>query len=101
MTAKTFPRTLEMIPLSNVPDATITIPGSKSLTNRALILAALADGTSELSGALASDDTSVMIDSLRRLGFSVEEEDEGLTLRIAGLDGKIPEKSAELYIGNS
>lgn len=103
MTAKTFPQTLEMIPLASVPDATISIPGSKSLTNRALILAALAQGTSELRGALASEDTAVMIDSLRRLGFSVEAEaeDEGRTLRIAGLGGEVPANSAELYIGNS
>src|SRR5947207_998943 len=59
-------------PLERVPDTTVTIPGSKSLTNRALILAALADGESCLNGALDSQDTHVMIDSLRRLGFKVE-----------------------------
>ena len=95
------PDTLEIIPLESVPNVTISIPGSKSLTNRALILAALADGTSTLEGALASEDTAVMIDSLQRLGFEIIVEKFGETLRIAGRNGEIPSKKAELFVANS
>src|SRR5262245_30151619 len=76
-------------------------PGSKSITNRALVCAALAEGTSTLTGALDSDDTRVMIDSLGRLGIRVESKDEGRTLIVHGCGGEIPAKEAELFVGNS
>lgn len=55
------------------PEGTVTVPGSKSLTNRALVAAALAEGTSHLEGALRSDDTAAMVGCLRALGVDVEE----------------------------
>lgn len=76
-------------------------PGSKSITNRALVIAALAEGNSVLRGALASEDTQVMIESLARLGVRVVEKDAGATLEVAGCAGKIPNASADLFIGNS
>ena len=80
-------------------------PGSKSITNRALVCAALVDGRSVLHGALDSEDTRVMIDSLKRLGIAVNvqaERDTGnLTLSIEGFAGKIPVASADLFIANS
>lgn len=76
-------------------------PGSKSITNRALVIAALAEGNSVLRGALASEDTQVMIESLARLGVRVVEKDAGATLEVAGCAGKIPNSSADLFIGNS
>jgi 3-phosphoshikimate 1-carboxyvinyltransferase len=76
-------------------------PGSKSITNRALVCAALAKGTSTLSGALDSEDTQVMIECLRQLGISVESRDEGTTLVVHGCGGKIPAQSADLFVGNS
>lgn len=76
-------------------------PGSKSITNRALICAALADGPSLLRGALDSDDTRVMIDALRQVGLQVEHDREAKTIQIVGCGGKIPATEAELYIGNS
>jgi 3-phosphoshikimate 1-carboxyvinyltransferase len=76
-------------------------PGSKSITNRALVIAALAEGVSTLRGALASEDTHVMIDSLARLGIGVQESQGGETLMIHGCGGKIPEREAELFVGNS
>lgn len=88
-------------PLERVPDTTVTIPGSKSLTNRALILAALADGESCLNGALDSQDTHVMIDSLRRLGFRVEVDPTGELIRVSGQNGHIPASQADLFIENS
>ncbi|AOW92232.1 3-phosphoshikimate 1-carboxyvinyltransferase [Rhodococcus sp. WMMA185] len=62
--------------------ATVALPGSKSITNRALILAALANGPSTLSGALRSRDTDLMIDALRTLGITVEAVGDGSTLRV-------------------
>src|SRR5882724_5152642 len=76
-------------------------PGSKSITNRALVCAALAEGTSVLSGALDSEDTRVMIESLGRLGIKVESRDEGTTLIVHGCGGQIPAHQADLFVGNS
>lgn len=76
-------------------------PGSKSITNRALVCAALAKGTSTLTGALDSEDTRVMIDSLGRLGIRVEVRDAGRTLVVDGCSGKIPAEKADLFVGNS
>jgi 3-phosphoshikimate 1-carboxyvinyltransferase len=82
-------------------NASIRPPGSKSITNRALICAALAKGTSTLEGALASEDTEVMIESLRRLGIPVEVELDGSRLRVQGFGAEWPNQQAELFIGNS
>ncbi len=79
----------------------VRVPGSKSLTNRALIVAALADGPSLLSGALDSDDTRVMVDSLQRLGIGVEHDPTAGTIRVAGSGNKIPAREADLYVANS
>lgn len=76
-------------------------PGSKSITNRALVCAALAEGTSTLTGALDSEDTRVMIDSLRLLGISVERQDDRSRLVVSGCGGKIPASEADLFVGNS
>jgi 3-phosphoshikimate 1-carboxyvinyltransferase len=81
--------------------ARVRPPGSKSITNRALVCAALADGTSTLSGALASEDTQVMIDGLRQLGIGVESRDAGRTLVVTGTAGRIPTAEAELFCANS
>lgn len=80
---------------------TIGIPGSKSLTNRALVAAALADGTSILSGALLADDTHRMIDILKRLGFAVASDPRGGRIEITGSGGYIPNADAECFCGNS
>src|SRR4051812_20662909 len=76
-------------------------PGSKSITNRALICAALAEGVSQLTGALDSEDTRVMIDGLRRLGIEVESHDAGTRLLVHGAAGEIPALEADLFCGNS
>jgi 3-phosphoshikimate 1-carboxyvinyltransferase len=76
-------------------------PGSKSITNRALVCAALANGVSTLTGALDSDDTRVMIDGLRRLGIEVESRDGGTTLSVQGTNGQIPALEADLFCANS
>lgn len=76
-------------------------PGSKSITNRALICAALADGDSLLTGALASEDTHVMLESLHRLGVRAVEDQAAATIAVAGCGGEWPQKSADLFVGNS
>ena len=88
-------------PVSGPIRGRIRPPGSKSITNRALVCAASADGASTLTGALDSEDTRVMIDSLGRLGIKVDSTDYGTTLRIHGCGGKIPAASADLFVGNS
>ncbi|HAY79099.1 MAG TPA: 3-phosphoshikimate 1-carboxyvinyltransferase [Planctomycetaceae bacterium] len=80
---------------------TIRPPGSKSITNRALVCAALANGRSELHGALASEDTHVMIDSLQRLGIEVIQDSRHETLTVAGCGGQLPADRAELFVANS
>lgn len=96
-----MPPTIEIEPARQPLQASIRPPGSKSITNRALVCAALADGESLLTGALVSDDTEVMIDSLRRLGIDVAVEDQGHTLRVSGGAGTFPASQAELFVGNS
>jgi 3-phosphoshikimate 1-carboxyvinyltransferase len=81
--------------------ASIRPPGSKSITNRALVCAALAEGESVLTGALRSEDTQVMIEALRRLGLGVEEDAGGGTIRLAGCGGRIPSHHAKIFVGNS
>jgi 3-phosphoshikimate 1-carboxyvinyltransferase len=81
--------------------ASVTPPGSKSITNRARICAALADGQSTLSGVLDSEDTRVMIESLRRLGIEVHQDDQRDVMTISGCGGHLPRRSADLFVGNS
>ena len=81
--------------------ATITPPGSKSLTNRALVLAALAAGPCHVSNVLFADDTEVMLAGLERLRFRVDIERASGTVRVEGGGGRIDADSAELFCGNS
>ncbi len=67
---------LPIAPLARPVRATVRVPGSKSLTNRALLIAALADGRSTLTGALRSDDTRYMAGALRALGIAIDEADD-------------------------
>ncbi|QDT73918.1 3-phosphoshikimate 1-carboxyvinyltransferase [Lacipirellula limnantheis] len=92
---------IEMTPVAGPVKGSIRPPGSKSITNRALICAALAEGSSTLRGALESEDTQVMIAALKQLGIGVEVSDRGRTLRVNGCGGKIPAKAAELFVANS
>src|SRR5687768_15452023 len=92
---------LPIRPFEGPVDATVQVPGSKSYTNRAIPIAALAEGRSVLRGALVSDDTVRMVDSLRRLGFRVEEADGGTVCEVRGQGGRIPAEAAELFVGNS
>jgi 3-phosphoshikimate 1-carboxyvinyltransferase len=92
---------IEIKPIQTKINAIIRVPGSKSYTNRALITAALADGTSTITNALFSDDTKYMAASLNALGIPVEEEQGAQRFVIQGKNGIIPVKQANLFVGNA
>jgi 3-phosphoshikimate 1-carboxyvinyltransferase len=94
------PGPLHVPKLTAPPRLTWTVPGSKSITNRALLLAALADGKSELEGVLESDDTRHMRAALEALGISVRARD-ATTLEVDGGRHRLHAPSAPLFIGNS
>lgn len=96
-----MPESLEIQPVGHPIHSRIRPPGSKSITNRALVCAALADGQSTLTGALDSEDTRVMIEGLRSLGISVAVADEGRTLAVSGCGGRIPAATGAIFVENS
>ncbi|GAB6186982.1 3-phosphoshikimate 1-carboxyvinyltransferase [Thermopirellula anaerolimosa] len=89
------------VPTCGPIQGSIRPPGSKSITNRALICAALAEGESELTGVLDSEDTQVMAAALNRLGIAVARSETSDALRVSGCGGRIPAQSAELFLANS
>jgi 3-phosphoshikimate 1-carboxyvinyltransferase len=106
-----LPALIEMVPLAKPVRAEITVPGSKSITNRALILAALAEGEVTLKGALWSEDTQIMVACLKQLGFLVNvapdpDEPCNRTITVFGEDGLVPAGGTEtlpldLFVGNA
>lgn len=98
---RTYPVQLPLTPVNHPVDASVELPGSKSLTNRALVLAALANGISTLEGALLSEDSAVMIESLHRLGILVTVDAARERITVHGQAGRIPAAQAELFVGNS
>ncbi|MFW5682050.1 MAG: 3-phosphoshikimate 1-carboxyvinyltransferase, partial [Phycisphaeraceae bacterium] len=84
----------------------VRVPGSKSLTNRALLLAALAAGTTRLTGVLFADDTRRMMEALQTLGFSLDCDEDAATVTLHGRGGTIPNagepgQDVELFLGNA
>ena len=77
----------------------VHLPGSKSISNRVLLLAALSHGTTTVHDLLASDDTQVMLNALRQIGCTVDES--GSTVQITGLGGRLPHAPATLFMGNA
>jgi 3-phosphoshikimate 1-carboxyvinyltransferase len=106
-----LPELIEIVPLQTRVVAAISVPGSKSITNRALILAALADGETVLRGGLWSEDTQVMVDCLQDLGFMVNvapdvHEPCNRTITVYGKGGTVPPGGSEqqpldLFVGNA
>jgi 3-phosphoshikimate 1-carboxyvinyltransferase len=96
-----LPDRIEITPAAGPVRGRIRPPGSKSITNRTLVFAALAQGDTTLTGTLDSEDTRVMIDSLRQLGLKVEVQDEGRTITVQGRGGRIPASTADLFVENS
>jgi len=106
-----LPDLIEIVPLDKPVRAEITVPGSKSITNRALVLAALADGEVTLEGALWSEDTQVMVDCLQRLGFRAGVERDprescNRLITVRGRGGEVPnggtpKQPLDLFVGNA
>jgi 3-phosphoshikimate 1-carboxyvinyltransferase len=106
-----LPDLIEVSPPTRQKESKVVLPGSKSLTNRALILAALASNPVTLRGALWSEDTQAMVECLERLGFHVEVADDpaepaNRTLRVRGAGGRIPnagtpDQPLELFVENA
>lgn len=106
-----LPSIIEIVPVHFSGARSISVPGSKSITNRALILAALCRGKTTLRGALWSEDTQVMVDCLRELGFKVDVIDDpeevcNRLITVEGLGGHIPkagtrDQPLELFVGNA
>ena len=100
----TYPSELAIAPLAKPVNATVTVPGSKSITNRALVLAALSgEHSCVLAGALQSEDTAVMLDALRTLGLDVEIDDEDPTSVFISHPEQLERAPAEadLFVANS
>ncbi|MGC4190197.1 MAG: 3-phosphoshikimate 1-carboxyvinyltransferase [Thermomicrobiales bacterium] len=95
------PDRIEMIPVHRPVTGTAFVPGSKSITNRALPIAGLARGHSTLTGALFSDDTRYMAQALNDLGIAVTDSPEESRFEITGGDGTFSATDADLFIGNS
>ena len=106
-----LPDLIEIIPPAAPPAGVIAIPGSKSITNRALILAALAEGQVTLEGALWSEDTQVMVECLRKLGFEIrvspdphEPANRSILVQGRGIEavrGGTEDVPLELHVGNA
>lgn len=95
----TFPDELEIVPLDRPPDATVPVPGSKSVTNRALLIAALAAGRSRIRNPLFSDDSYWLMHALARLGIEVSADGE--EVRVSGQSGEIRASGVDLFVGNA
>ena len=88
-------------PFTRPIDGTLILPGSKSITNRALILAALSQGETRLEGALFSRDTHIMLEALKTLGFKIQADPDTCSIILQGEGGHIPKKTARLEVGNA
>jgi len=92
---------LRILPIHHPLNATVRVPGSKSLTNRALLIAALANGKTKITNALFSDDSKYFANALQTVGFDVQLDETNHEMTVTGLGGKIPARKAELFIGNA
>lgn len=92
---------MQIIPIHHPLNATVRVPGSKSLTNRALLIASLAHGQTRLTNALFSDDSRYFAKALQTLGFDVQLDEPDHAMTVMGLGGKIPARQADLFIGNA
>lgn len=92
---------MRITPIPHPLDATVRVPGSKSLTNRALLIAALANGTTKIVNALFSDDSRYFAKALQTLGFDVQLDESNREMTVTGLGGRIPAQQAELFVGNA
>ncbi|MCD8151249.1 MAG: 3-phosphoshikimate 1-carboxyvinyltransferase [Clostridiales bacterium] len=91
----------EVKKIANPPHWTVEVPGSKSITNRALLMAALADGPVRLEGVLFSDDSRCFLQSLERLGFHLDICEKERIVTVEGCGGRIPGAEGEIYVGSA
>ncbi len=96
-----FPETLEIRPLARPADATVGVPGSKSVTNRALLIAALADGTSTIQNTLFSEDSYWLMRAISELGLGVRADGKTGETTVSGQTGVIPRSGVEVFVGNA
>ena len=92
---------MQITPIPHPLNATVRVPGSKSLTNRALLIASLARGTTQLQNALFSDDSLYFAEALQTLGFDIRLDEARQEMTVTGLGGTIPTDKAELFVGNA
>jgi 3-phosphoshikimate 1-carboxyvinyltransferase len=97
---KHYPHHLDLQPAPNAKGV-VRLPGSKSISNRTLLLAALAEGTTEIHDLLASDDTHVMLMALQKLGVKWEQAGETQQYTVHGTGGSLPVHQADLFMGNA
>ena len=97
--SKHYPQQIDLEPVIHV-EGSVRLPGSKSISNRTLLLAALSEGTTTIHDLLASDDTMVMLGALRSLGIKWDEIDER-TVVVHGNGGMLPIHEADLFMGNA
>jgi 3-phosphoshikimate 1-carboxyvinyltransferase len=89
------------LPAAKGARGTVKLPGSKSISNRILLLSALAEGTTEIKALLDSDDTRVMLDALHRLGVDWQRKEGSDDYTVKGVAGAFPVKYANLFLGNA
>lgn len=95
-----YPRYIDLLPAFKA-EGTIRLPGSKSISNRTLLLAALAEGKTEIKDLLSSDDTLVMLEALQQLGVKWKQKGASQEYEVEGTQGILPNKNAALYMGNA
>ncbi len=100
MKQASYPHHIDLAPVAHV-QGTVKLPGSKSISNRILLLAALASGTTQIKDLLASDDTLVMLMALQQLGVKWEQVGDTRDYIVHGVDGVLPVHQADLFMGNA
>ena len=91
---------LDLAPIARA-EGSIVLPGSKSISNRTLLLAALAEGVTEVLGLLDSDDVTVMLAALDQLGVRIQRHGDSRDFTVSGVAGPFPVKSGNFFLGNA
>ncbi|MBI3284322.1 MAG: 3-phosphoshikimate 1-carboxyvinyltransferase [Burkholderiales bacterium] len=98
--SKHYPQHIDLQPVLRV-QGVVRLPGSKSISNRTLLLAALAQGTTQIMDLLASDDTLVMLNALQQLGVHWQQDGSTQNYTVQGVNGQLPKHQADLFMGNA
>ncbi|MEV0459315.1 3-phosphoshikimate 1-carboxyvinyltransferase, partial [Catellatospora methionotrophica] len=101
MSEISLPSVIALSPVEQPPDTTVRLPGSKSITNRALLCAALAEGESTLSGVLFADDTRAMLGAAAALGAQVTADEAAATVTVRGTDPREAGRPVSVYANQS